>query len=103
MVLDPFNVLLLRLGAETEQGKKTRQGFVAVLDATRYFAALVREYEAAILFVLQEAQVAELLHHARDGSLLHVERRCDVHDASIALLLNQLVDSLQIIFGALAG
>ena len=56
-----------------------------------------------IFFVFQITRLAELLDYVGDGGLPHLERRSDVYDARVALVLNQFVDALQVVFGALAG
>lgn len=43
------------------------------LDAKGDFAAFVGEDEAAVFFVIDVAEFAELLDHACDRGLLHVE------------------------------
>ena len=76
---------------------------MTVLDFAGDGATLVREQESAILLVFHETAARQLLHHAGDGRLPDFERRRDVHHAGVAFALDQLVNALEIIFGALAG
>jgi len=103
MVFDAFDVLALGFGIQAKQRKKSRKGGVPVLNSPRDFPALVRQHEAAIFFVFQVASFGQLLNHAGHGGLLDLEGRGDVHHAGIALFLNELMDALQIILGALTG
>ena len=103
MMLDALDVLSLGFDVETEEGEKTRESAVPILDFARHFPALVGHDEAAVFFVLKIAGFGELLDHAGDGGLFHLERRGDIDHTGVALLLDQFMDALQVIFGALAG
>ncbi len=87
-MFDAFDVLLLRCGVDAENRKKTGQRFVPLLNLAGDFQPLWGEGEAAIFFVLQVAEFAQFLHHARDGGLLHFQRGSDIDDSGVALLLD---------------
>lgn len=103
MMFNAFDVLALRFGIEAEEGEKARERDVPILNFARDLASLVGHDEAAIFFVLQISSFGELLDHARHGGLFHLERGGDIDDAGVTLLLDQFMDTLQIIFCALAG
>ena len=42
VVFNAFDILTLRFGVKTEEGKETRKGGVPILNPARDFAALVR-------------------------------------------------------------
>ena len=73
------------------------------LNAKGDFATFVGEDQAAIFFVIDVPELAELLDHAGDRGLLHVERGSDIHHASVSLFLDEFVNSLEVVFGALTG
>lgn len=101
MVFDPLDIGLLRFWIQSKEGEKARESFVPPLDASRDFSPLIRQDQAAILFVIDIPEFTELLHHARHGGLLHIERRSDVHDTGVALFLDELMNPLEIILRAL--
>src|SRR5437899_3304468 len=103
MMLDAFDVLFLRLGVESEQREKTGERFVALLNVASHPLSLFRQHQSAILFVVEVTKLAELLHHARDRGLFDLQRRRDVHDPGVSFFLNQLMNALQVVFGALTG
>jgi len=103
MVFDAFDVLVLRFGVETEEREKPGERDVPILDFARDFAAFVGHDEAAIFFVLEVARFGQFLNHARDRSLFDLKRGGDIDDTGVAFLLDQFMDALQVIFGALAG
>jgi hypothetical protein len=103
VVLDALDVAALRLGIDAEEGEEPGQGLVPLLDHRRHVAAAVGEDETTIFHVVEVAHLVELLDHAGDGGLADVERRRDVDHAGIALLLDELVDSFEVVLGALAG
>src|SRR4030095_7355371 len=51
MMFNAFDVLLLRFRAQSEEGKKSRQSLVPVLNASRHVAAFVRQRQSTIFFV----------------------------------------------------
>ena len=102
MVFDAFNILLLDLGRKAEDRKKTAERMVSLLDELSYVVTGGRERESAVLLVVDESKLAQFLHHARDGGLFDLKAVCDIDDASVALLVDQFLDALQIIFRALA-
>jgi hypothetical protein len=103
MMFDAFDVLALRFGVEAEEGEKAGEGDVAILDFARDFPALVGHHETAVFFVLEIASFGEFLDHAGDRGLFDLERGSDINHAGVAFLLDQFMDALQVIFGALAG
>jgi hypothetical protein len=102
MMFDAFDVLTLCLGVEAEERKKSRKGGVPILNLSGDVSAFIGQQQAAILFLLKKSGIRQLLHHAGDRGLLDFERRCDVHHTGVALGLNQFMDALQVILGALA-
>ena len=68
-----FDVLLLCLRAQTKEGKESRERFVPVLNLPGDFSPFLRHHQPAILLVFQIAQLIELLNHAGNGRLLHLE------------------------------
>src|SRR5688572_14781218 len=103
MMFDAFDVLLLDLRVEAEQGEKAGQRFVAALNFIGDRAAFVGEDEAAIFDVVDVTEIAEFLDHAGDTGLTDVERRSDIDHARVTLLLDKLLDAFEIILRALAG
>src|SRR5688572_27836527 len=102
MMYDALDIFLLRLSRKAEQGEEARKRFVAALDFAGDFPALVSQHEAAILFVIEVTEFSELLDHAGDRGLAHIQGRRNVYDAGIALFFNQLVDAFEVVLGALA-
>ncbi len=102
MMFDAFDIFALSFFVNAKQRKKPRQRFVPFLNPRGNRASFVGQNQAAIFFVIKVTKLAEFLHHARDGSLFHFERGRDVHDAGVTFLLDQFVNSLEIIFRALA-
>lgn len=88
VMFDAFDIGLLSGGVETEQGEETGKGFVALLHAEGNFPAFVGEDQSAILFVVDVAEFAKLLHHAGDGCLLHLQGRGDIDHPRVTLLLD---------------
>ena len=88
MMFDAFDVPLLGFRVQSEQRKKTGQGFMALLNAGGYRLAFVRQHQAAVFLAVQVTLFSELLHHAGDRCLLDVQRTGDVHHAGIALFLD---------------
>src|SRR5204863_6925624 len=74
MVLDAFDVFGLRFHVETEQRKETRQRAMPPLNPAGDLATLIGQHEAAVFFVIQISELAELLYHARHRRLFDVER-----------------------------
>lgn len=74
---------------------------MALLDVACDVTAFVGEHKTAVFFVIEIAQFAELLDHASDRSLFDIQGQCDVDDSSITLLLDQLMDTFEVVFGAL--
>src|SRR5437773_1938187 len=103
IMLDAFDVLFLRLRVESEQREKAGERFVAFLDVASNALPLFRQHQTAIFFVIEVTQFAQLLDHAGDRRLLDLQRRRDVHYPGVTFFLNQLMNTLQIIFGALTG
>lgn len=103
MVFDAFDIGFLRFDVQPEQGKKAREGFVPFLNICRNSPPFFGENQAAILLVIQVPEFSQFLDHACDGGLLDAQGTGDIHDAGIALFLDQLVNPFQIIFSALAG
>src|SRR2546422_5074229 len=103
MVLDTFDVLFLRLRVESEQREKAGERFVPFLNVASHALSLFGQHQPAIFFVIEVTQFAQLLHHTGDRRLLDLQRRRDVHHTGVTFLLNQLMNTLQVVFGALTG
>src|SRR5262245_6614608 len=103
MMFDAFDVVFLRLGVQSKKGKKAGERFVAFLDTASHALSLVCEHQPAIFFVIEVTQLAEFLHHAGDRRLFNLQRGGDVHDPGVAFFLDQLMNTLQVIFGTLTG
>ena len=71
MMLDALDVARLRLGVQPEQGEKTGEHLVPVANALGHSPAGFGEGQRAVFFVMQEAFIGELLHHAGDTGLAH--------------------------------
>src|ERR1051325_7714682 len=78
MMFEALDVRALRVCVQAEQGEEARECGVAVLDFAGNGAALVRQTQATIFFILHEARARELLHHGRHRGLPHFERGRDV-------------------------
>ena len=76
---------------------------MALLNVGGDLLALFRQHQAAVFLVIQVTQLAQLLHHAGDRRLFDLQGRCDVHDAGVPLLFDQLMDAFQVILSALTG
>ena len=74
---------------------------MALLDGAGDIPAFVGEHKAAVFFVIEVAQFAEFLDHAGHRSLLDVQGQSDVDDSSVTLLLDQLMDTFEVVFSAL--
>ena len=103
VMFNAFDVLLLGLFIQPEQRKKTREGLVPFLNADGDGAPFFRQDQTAVFFVVEVAELSQLLHHTRDGGLFDIQRGSDIDYACITFLLNQCMDALQVILGALAG
>ena len=76
---------------------------MALLNGKSDGATFFRQHQTTVFLIIEVTQFIEFLHHVGDRGLLDIQGRCDVHHPSISLLLDQLVDPLQIIFGGLTG
>src|SRR6266496_681527 len=101
MMLDAFDVLFLRLRVESEQREKAGERFVAFLNIASHALPLFRQNQPAIFFVIEITQLAEFLYHTGDRRLLDLQGRRDVHHPGVTFFLNQLMNTLQVVFGAL--
>ncbi len=101
-MFDAFDVAALGFVVEPEEGEEAGEGEVAGLDAAGDGAAFVGEDEAAVFDVVEVAGFGEALDHVGDGGLFDLEGGGDIDDAGVALVLDQFVDPLEVVFGALA-
>ena len=74
---------------------------MAFLDAQGDFPAFVGEDQAAVFFVVDVAEFAELLHHAGDRGLLDLKGGSDIDDAGVSFFLDQFMDALEIVLRTL--
>ena len=63
VVLDDFNFLFNRLGAQAEELEQFRERAMPHIDVLGDRAALRREREATVFFLVQEAARGEPAHH----------------------------------------
>src|SRR6185436_20905290 len=83
--------------------KEIGEDTVTALDRSRDLFPLRRQYQSPIFLVNDQPLLVQFLDHAGDGSLGDIQRGSDVCHAGITLVVDQLVNPFEIIFGALGG
>ena len=104
-MLHSFDIMVDYPVVETEEMQEIGEQLVTPSNPPCQRLARIGQDESAILFVFEQPIGIEPLHHVGDTGLRNFQAGCDVDDAGVALGLNQLEDSLQVILnrGGIAG
>jgi len=97
VVLHALDIVVNDLLGEAEQGEEIGQQCVAVGDAGGDLFAGAGEDHTAVFLVFYETLAVEALDHGGDAGLGDLKLGGDVHDAGVALRLDQLADALEVV------
>jgi len=100
VMLNALDVAGHRGAVEAQHPHEFSEQDVPGLDAARNFGSARSESEAAVFLIRNVTVAAEPLDHDRDGRSGEREQLCDVRDTRVALRFDELVNSLEVVFGA---
>ena len=103
VMLHPLDVVVDDLVVEAEELEEIGEEVVAVGDVAGEGFAGGGEDEAAVFLVLEETLGVEALDHVGDAGLGNLEAGGDVHDAGVALGVDEFEDSLEVILDGGGG
>ena len=93
-----FHVVIDHVIGQAEQLEKVGQKLVTAGDVARERLASGGQDEAAVFLILEQALGVEALDHVGHTRLADAEAAGDVHDAGVALGVDEFEDALQVIF-----
>jgi hypothetical protein len=97
VVLHALDIVVDYLVIDPEELQEIVEKVVAVGNIAGEGFAGCGEGKAAVFFVLQEALGVEALDHVGNAGLGDIETGGDVHDAGVALGVDEFKDSLEVI------
>ena len=99
MVFDGLDLLLDRVGTQAEQFEHFSESLVPHLDVVGHRAALVREREAAVFFVIHKTALRQAAHHVGDGGAAESERGREIGHPGVTLAGDQFLNPFQVVLG----
>ena len=103
VVLHALDIVVDDLVVEAEELQEIGEEMVAVGDVAGEGFAGGGEDEAAVFFVFEEALGVEALDHIGDAGLGDLEAGGDVHDAGVALGVDEFEDAFEVILDGGGG
>ncbi len=97
VMLDHFNFLLDGLGTQSKQLQQLSQGLVPHLDMARHCPSLRCQRKAAVFFIVHVTAPRQPSDHVRHRRPAQAQRSRDVRNARIPFLVDQFLDSLQVV------
>src|SRR6267154_5111482 len=86
------------IGVQAQKLKEFCESLVAGFNVLSYLPTGGCQGESPIPLIIDKATPGEPPHHVRYGRSAEIERRGKIGNASIAFLLDQLLDPLQMVF-----
>ena len=103
VVLHTLDIVVDDLVIDPEELQEIREEMVAAGDVAGEGFARGGEGEAAVFFILEEALGVQALDHIGNAGLGDIETGGDVHDAGVALGVDEFKDSLEVILHSGGG
>ena len=100
MMFDAFHVPGNRGGVESQQAEELDEYSPPMQLPFGGRRPFRREREAAITLVVQEAALAEMLHHRGDAGLLDAQSGGNIHHARVAFGSDKFSDACEAILSA---